>query len=106
MQSLPPSQRAMNPDEIRLLWQRWRENLSIKFTLPQELPALRMLLVCDNLAGHKTPDFVVWLCTHGILPLYTPLGDSWMNMAESIQRILKQRALSGQHPQTPQQIID
>jgi hypothetical protein len=106
LQSLPPSQRAMNPDEIRGLWQRWRENLSIKFTLPQELPALRMLLVCDNLAGHKTPDFVVWLCTHGILPLYTPLGGSWMNMAESIQRILKQRALSGQHPQTPQQFID
>lgn len=27
-------------------------------------------------------------------------------MAESIQQILKRRALSGQHPQTPQQIID
>lgn len=25
-------------------------------------------------------------------------------MAESIQRILKRRALSGQHPQTPEQI--
>ena len=45
-----------------------------------------MLLICDNLAGHKTPDFVVWLCTHGILPLYTSLGASWLNMAESIQR--------------------
>ena len=96
----------MSADETRLFWQQWRSHLSIKFTLPQELPALRMLLVCDNLAGHKTPEFVVWLCAHGILPLYTPFGGSWLNMAESIQRILKRRALAGQHPQTPQQIID
>jgi hypothetical protein len=36
--------------------------------------------------------------THGILPLYTPIGGSWLNMAESIQRILVRRALGGQHP--------
>ena len=29
-----------------------------------------------------------------------------MNMAESIQRILKRRALDGQHPQTSEEIID
>ena len=34
------------------------------------------------------PQFVLWLCAHGIMPLYTPLGGSWLNMAESIQRIL------------------
>lgn len=96
----------MSATDTRFLWQRWRENLSIKFTLPQPLPPLRMLLTCDNLAGHKTPEFVLWLCAHGILPLYTPLGGSWLNMAESIQRILKRRALSEQHPQTPQQIMD
>jgi DDE superfamily endonuclease len=106
VQSLPPSTGAMSVEDTRLFWQRWRENLSIKFTLPQQLPALKLLLICDNLAGHKTPQFVVWLCEHGILPLYTPLGGSWLNMAESIQRILKRRALSGHHPQTPQQIID
>lgn len=106
VQSLPPSTISMSADETCLLWQRWRENLSIKFTLPQQLPALKLLLICDNLAGHKTPQFVMWLCEHGILPLYTPLGGSWLNMAESIQRILKRRALSGQHPQTPQQMID
>jgi hypothetical protein len=38
-------------------------------------------------------------------PLYTPLSGSWLNMAESIQRILKRRALEGQHPQTPAEII-
>ena len=58
-----------------------------------------MLLVLDNLAGHKTAAFVCWLFAHGIMPLYTPLGGSWLNMAESIQRILKRRALDGQHPE-------
>jgi hypothetical protein len=47
----------------------------------------------------------LWLYHHGVLPLYTPLSGSWLNMAESIQRILVRRALDGQHPQTPQQII-
>jgi len=37
--------------------------------------------------------------------LYTPLGGSYLNMAESIQRILKRRALDGQHPKTPEEII-
>ena len=88
------------------LWESWRQGLTVKFTLPKQLPPLRLLLICDNLKGHKTPAFVVWLCQHGILPLYTPLGGSWLNMAESIQNILKQRALGGQDPSQPQQIID
>ncbi len=47
---------------------------------------------------------VLWLCQHGIMPLYTPLGGSWLNMAEAIQRILKRRTLDGQQPQTPEEI--
>jgi len=88
------------------LWQSWREGLSVKFTLPTQLPPLRILLVWDNLIGHQTPALMLWLCEHGILPLYTPLAGSWLNMAESIQRIIKRRALDGQHPETPQQIIE
>src|SRR3954466_11051245 len=38
------------------------------------------------------------------MPLYTPLGGSWLNMAESIQRILKRRTLDGQHPRSPAEI--
>ncbi len=64
-----------------------------------------MLLVLDNLAGHKTPAFVCWLFERGIMPLYTPVGGSWLNMAESIQRVLKRRALSGQHPGEVKQIM-
>ena len=64
-----------------------------------------MLLVLDNLAGHKSPAFVLWLFSMGIMPLYTPLGGSWLNMAESLQRILKRRALDGQQPGSPEEII-
>src|SRR3954462_4586977 len=70
----------------------------------RNLPPLRLLLVWDNLTGHKTPDLVVWLCAHGVMPLYTPVGGSWLNMAESIERVLKRRALDGQHPQSPAEI--
>ncbi len=86
-------------------WERWQEGLSIKPTLLSELPPLRVLLVLDNLAGHKTPKFVCWLFGNGIMPLYTPVGGSWLNMAESLQRILKRRALDGQYPRDTAQII-
>src|SRR5919201_6010199 len=95
----PPTAQA--PREA---WQRWQQGLSVKPSLPAELPPLRMLLVLDNLTGHKTPELLRWLFAHGIMPLYTPLSGSWLNMAESIQRILKRRALAGQHPGTPEQI--
>lgn len=89
----------------RAAWDVWQQGRSIRPTLLAEPPPLRMLLIWDNLAGHKTPEMVVWLFRHGIMPLYTPLSGSWLNMAESIQRILKRRALSGQHPETPSEII-
>ena len=89
----------------RAAWDRWQAGLTRPITWPAELPVLRVLLVLDNLAGHKTPAFVSWLFSQGIMPLYTPLGGSWLNMAESIQRVLKRRALDGQHPTSPAEII-
>jgi hypothetical protein len=47
-----------------------------------------MLLIWDNLAGHKSWEMVKWLLEHGVVPLYTPLSGSWLNMAESVQRIV------------------
>ena len=71
----------------------------------ESLPPLRLLLIWDNLAGHKSPGLVRWLLEHGILPLYTPLGGSWLNMAEAVQRIIVGRALAGQHPQSAAEVI-
>ena len=95
-----PSEPADAP-ATRATWQVWQDGLTAPFTSPEPLPSLRLLLVWDNLAGHKSTDMVLWLCQHGIMPLYTPLGGSWLNMAESIQRVLKRRALGGRHPRNP-----
>jgi hypothetical protein len=92
------------PNAVLHPWLR-RELSAVLPPLPSELPPLRMLLVLDNLAGHKTAAFVLWLFAHGIRPLYTPIGGPWLNMAESIQRVLKRRALGGQHPERVGQII-
>jgi hypothetical protein len=92
-------------DASRAAWDRWQTGLSARITLPAELPPLRVLLVLDNLTGHKTPALVLWLFAHGVMPLFTPLSGSWLNMAESIQRVLKGRALDGQRPGNPGEII-
>ena len=96
----------MDPAVIRRMWAEWYEGLSAAPTLPDDLPPLRMLLVQDNLAGHKSHDLVQWCFSQGIALLYTPLGGSWLNMAESIQGIIERRALNGQHPSNPEQIIE
>jgi DDE superfamily endonuclease len=90
----------------RAMWEAWQAGLSVRFTLLAKLPPLRVLLVLDNLTGHKSADLVCWLMAHGIMPLYTPLAGSWLNMAESIQRILVRRALRGQHPASADQVMD
>ena len=92
-------------DASRAAWERWQTGLAAPITLPEQLPPLRVLLVLDNLAGHKTPAFVLWRLAHGIMPLYTPSSGSWPNTAESIQRVLERRALDGGHPADPGDII-
>jgi hypothetical protein len=96
---------VLNEAANREVWESWQQELQGPITLPPELPPLRMLLVLDNLAGHKTPALVLWMFSQGVMPLYTPLGGSWLNMCESVQRIIKRRALECQHPQTTAEII-
>jgi len=104
LDALPPAPVLPEADP-RAAWERWQSGLTVKFTLPDQLPPVRLLLIFDNLAGHKTPALVLWLVAHGVMPLYTPLSGSWLNMAESIQRVLGARALDGQQPSSPHQII-
>jgi len=104
--SLPDKQPLTDPAENRAEWERWQHGLQRKITLPQQLPRLRMLLILDNLSGHKSVDWVLWLFAHGIMPLFTPLAGSWLNMTESVQRILKKRALEGSYPRTAEQISE
>jgi hypothetical protein len=101
-----PEKPILDPEINHQLWEGWQAGLSRKITLPEELPPLRMLLIWDNLQGHHTSEMVLWLFQQGVMVLYTPIGGSWLNMAESIQRILVRRALQGQNPENPRQIID
>src|SRR5215210_4139911 len=94
--ALPVPKASLDPATTQAAWTLWQAGLTMPFTLPHDLPPLRLLLVWDNLTGHKTPDLVLWLCAHGVMPLYTPVGGGWLNMAESIERVLKRRALDGQ----------
>lgn len=102
---LPARTPPASPEENRAEWESWQAGLTVRFTLLEELPPLRMLLIWDNLAGHWSAEMLCWLMAQGVMVLYTPLGGSWLNLAESIQRILVRRALSGTHPQSPQEII-
>jgi hypothetical protein len=102
---LPAPEEDLDAKTNRELWEAWCDGLDNPPPLPDDLPPLRMLLIWDNLSGHKTTSFVDWLIGHGIMPLYTPLGGSWLNMSESIQRILIRRGLAGQHPTKPSEII-
>jgi hypothetical protein len=103
--ALPQPEEVLEPTENRARWEMWFEGLTERPELPPQLPPLGMLLVIDNLAGHKSEGLVQWFFSQGIIPLYTPWGGSWLTMAESIQRILERRALDGQHPTSPEEII-
>jgi hypothetical protein len=59
--ALPDPAEPLTPEANRALWSAWQEGLTAHFTLPEDLPPLRLLLVWDNLAGHKTPEMVQWL---------------------------------------------
>jgi hypothetical protein len=95
--SLPPEEER----PVCAQWQTW-----LGHPPASSLPPLRIILILDNLAGHLSADLVQWFFDHGVMPLYTPIGGSWLNMAESIQRIIVRRALCGQHPKSAQQVIE
>ena len=88
--ALPVPQAALDPAVTRL---HGREPVAVEAADPGR----------DGL-GVPSSDLVLWLCAQGVMPLYTPVGGSWLNRAESIERVLKRRALDGQHPHSPDEI--
>lgn len=85
-------------------WSDWDRHPDADL-LDAHRPPVRVLLIWDNLKGHLSPPIVQWCAERGIVPLYTPLGGSWLNLTESVQRILVRRALAGQHPQSAQEVM-
>jgi DDE superfamily endonuclease len=86
-------------------WKDWGWSEG-QWELFRDLPPVRLILIWDNLQGHYTWDMMKWCYQRGILLLYTPLSGSWLNMAESMLRILVRRALAGQHPQNTEQLME
>lgn len=105
VKSLPKLNRKAARDLKKKAWKHFAKAFWSRESF-NKLPTPRIVLVWDNLTGHKSYELVKWLYEHGVIPLYTPLGSSWLNMAESIQSILKNRAIAGTHPQSPQEIIN
>ena len=66
--TLPEPTAALPPELIQAAWTTWTAGLTHYPTLPAELPAIRMLLILDNLKGHQSPELVLWLFQHGIVP--------------------------------------
>jgi transposase len=105
--SLPPVE-TEEPASARpdWRWSEWGYSAEVLARLDRPVPPIRMVLVWDNLAGHKSEEIVRWCLEEGILLLYTPIGGSWLNMAESVQRILVRRELAGQHPQSAAELME
>ncbi len=107
VEGLPGREAPSDPEENLAEWKSWQEGLSVRITLPEELPPLRMLLVWDNLIGHLNAELLtvdVFEGDHGALHAF-----GWQLVehgAESIQRILVRRALCGEHPRYPDEIIE
>jgi hypothetical protein len=90
------------PEEERPAAARWATWLG---HAPITAPPLRAILVWDNLAGDLSWSIVRWLFQHGVRPLSTPLSGSWLNRAESLQRIFRGRALAGKHPTSQEELV-
>ena len=84
-------------------WERWQDGLTMRSTWLAELMPLPRKLVLDGRAQDAGVR-VLTVRARGDAVGHTA-GGSWLNMAESIQRILKQRAPGDQHPEVTGQII-
>ncbi len=74
--------------------------------LDAHLPPIRIIVVLDNRKGHHTHSLVPWCAERGVLLRHTPVGGSWLTLAESVQRIVVRRALAGPHPQSVPELQD
>jgi hypothetical protein len=65
LETLPPPREAPGAEQNRAEWKSWQEGLSVRITLPKELPPPRMLVVWDNLVGHVNAELLLWMFARG-----------------------------------------
>jgi hypothetical protein len=100
-----PEKPALDEVTHREVWKAWQQGLSTRITLAENLPPLRMMLIWDNLQGHYTPELALWLFAHGVIPLYTPLGGSWLNMASPSNALLSADPWQGKVQNPPNKSV-
>jgi len=71
--ALPP---VWEPQAALRPWETWGWDAvrQQEWGLDDPLPPIRLILIWDNLTGHKNRELVQWLVRQGVLPLYTPIG--------------------------------
>src|SRR4051794_36902500 len=79
--ALPVPKASLDPTAARAAWAVWQAGLTMPFTLPHDLPPLRLLLGCDKLPRPQKPDLGAWVWAHGGMPLFTPVGGRLVQMA-------------------------
>lgn len=100
-----PAVETLDPEGVGRRWMDWGwAGVGSASSSGKPRSPVRMVLIWDNLSGHCTPEIVSWCLQRGIALLYTPLGGSWLNLAESVQRILVRRALEGQSLETTEAV--
>ncbi len=62
---------TLPPEAERPQYAQWETWLGHPPCTPK--PPLRIVLVLDNLAGHRSYELVQWFFEHGVMPLYTPV---------------------------------
>ena len=59
-------------------------------------PRVKLHVVCDNYATHKTPEVNAWLARNPRITLhFTPTSGSWLNMVEIFWIITRQAIRRG-----------
>jgi hypothetical protein len=93
--TLPEPATTPTAEAVNAIWTTWTAGRTSYPTVPAEPVVPRMLLIMDNLKGHLTPAFVLWLFDHGIIQLCTPLGGSWLNTLALRLRYTELSSLAG-----------
>jgi transposase len=73
---------------------RHEEFLAFLKQVAKAHPRVKLHVVCDNYATHKTPAVSAWLARHPRITLhFTPTSGSWLNMVEIFFGIITRQAI-------------
>ena len=73
---------------------RRQEFLAFLKQVAKAHPRVKLHVVCDNYATHKTPEVAAWLERHPRITLhFTPTSGSWLNMVEIFFGIITRQAI-------------